>query len=121
MGTWDIGPFDNDSAVDTVAALADGTFRMDQFRFECGRGPLGTDEAEAVLALAAVINGFVPSGETKAALDYPFTLDDRLWIRRKAEQAVNPDMSELYDLWLNAGELESWLAETQKFSSKHAV
>ena len=40
MGTWNTGPFDNDSAADAVAALVDGTFRMDQFRFECGLGTL---------------------------------------------------------------------------------
>ncbi|MCZ9292916.1 DUF4259 domain-containing protein [Corynebacterium meitnerae] len=118
MGTWDIGPFDNDPALDTVAALADGSFRMDQFRFECGRGALGADEAESVLALAAVLNGFVPSEEMRAALSYPFTSDDRRWIRRRADQAVNPEISELYDLWRDAGELESWLAETRKFSGK---
>lgn len=114
MGTWDVGPFDNDPAVEAVAALADGSFRMDQFRFECGRGPLGTDEAESVIALAAVINGHVPE-EHEAALTFPFTLDDRRWIRRRAEQAVRPGTSELYDLWENAGELENWLAETRKY------
>nr|VDG63756.1 Uncharacterised protein [Streptococcus thermophilus] len=114
MGTWDVGPFDNDPAAEAVAALADGSFRMDQFRFECGRGPLGTDEAESVIALAAVINGHVPEGHA-AALDFPFTLDDRRWIRRRAEQAVRPGTSELYDLWENAGELENWLAEARKY------
>lgn len=114
MGTWDIGPFDNDPARDAVAALADGSFRMDQFRFECGRGPLGTDEAEAVIALAAVIKGYAPEGYGEA-LKFPFTLDDRRWIRRKAEQAVQPETSELYDLWESAGELDTWLAETKKY------
>ncbi|MCT1683824.1 protein of unknown function [Corynebacterium appendicis CIP 107643] len=115
MGTWDIGPFDNDPAVDAVAALADGSFRMDQFRFDCGRGPLGTDEAESVIALAAVLNGHVPSEALAAALRYPFTLDDRRWIRRRASQALRPGTSELYDLWEDAGELDTWLAETRKY------
>lgn len=115
MGTWDIGPFDNDPAVDAVAALADGSFRMDQFRFDCGRGPLGTDDAESVIALAAVINGHVPCPSQKAALDFPFSLDDRRWIRRRANQALLPGTSELYDLWEDAGELENWLAETKKY------
>ncbi|MDK8794646.1 DUF4259 domain-containing protein [Corynebacterium sp. MSK041] len=118
MGTWDIGPFDNDQALDTVAALSDGSFRMAQFRFECGRGALGTDEAETVLALAAVLNGYVPSEEYNAALSFPFTRDDRQWIRRRADHAVNPDISELYDLWQDAGELENWLAEARKYSGK---
>lgn len=115
MGTWDIGPFDNDPAVDAVAALADGSFRMDQFRFDCGRGPLGTDEAESVIALAAVLNGHVPSEALAAALRYPFTLDDRRWIRHRASQALRRGTSELYDLWEDAGELDTWLAETRKY------
>ena len=115
MGTWDIGPFDNDPAVDAVAALADGSFRMDQFRFDCGRGPLGTDEAESVIALAAVLNGHLPSETLAPALRYPFTLDDRRWIRRRANQALLPGSSELYDLWEQSGELDTWLAETKKY------
>ena len=115
MGTWDIGPFDNDPAVDAVAALADGSFSMDQFRFDCGRGPLGTDEAESVIALAAVLNGHVPSEALASALRFPFTLDDRRWIRRRASQALRPGTSELYDLWEDAGELDTWLAETRKY------
>ena len=115
MGTWDIGPFDNDPAVDAVAALADGSFCMDQFRFDCGRGPLGTDEAESVIALAAVLNGYLPSEDHAAALRYPFSIDDRRWIRHRATQAIRPEGSELYDLWENAGELETWLAETKKY------
>ena len=115
MGTWDIGPFDNDPAVDAVAALADGSFCMDQFRFDCGRGPLGTDEAESVIALAAVLNGHVPSEALANALRFPFSLDDRRWIRRRANQALLPGASELYDLWENAGELDNWLAETKKY------
>ena len=42
MGTWNTGPFDNDSANDAVNALVNGTFCMAQFRFECGLGSLGT-------------------------------------------------------------------------------
>ena len=114
MGTWDVGPFDNDSAADAVASLANGTFRMDQFRFECGRGPLGTDEAESIIALAAVIKGYVPK-QHESALSFPFTLDDRRWIRRRAVQVVRPGESELYDLWQESGELENWLAETRKY------
>ena len=31
MGTWNTGPFDNDSAHDAVNALVNGTFCMAQF------------------------------------------------------------------------------------------
>lgn len=117
MGTWDTGPFDNDPATEAVAALADGTFRMDQFRFECGRGPLGTDEAESVIALAAVLNGHVPNQSVAPALNFPFSLDDRRWIRRHAAKAMRPGESELYDLWAETGELEDWLEATRKYAS----
>lgn len=117
MGTWNTGPFDNDPATEAVAALANGTFRMDQFRFDCGRGPLGTDEAESVIALAAVLNGHVPGEDSEAALTYPFSVDDRRWIRRHAAEVVKPGGSELYELWAEAGELEEWLEATRRYAS----
>lgn len=117
MGTWDTGPFDNDPAYDAVTALVNGTFRMDQFRFECGLGSLGTDEAQSVIALAAVINGYSPA-EFEGAVNYPFTLDDKRWIRRRAQAALRPGGSALYSMWEDAGELEPWLAAARKYTSK---
>ncbi|QYH19806.1 DUF4259 domain-containing protein [Corynebacterium aquatimens] len=117
MGTWNTGPFDNDPAAEAVAALANGTFRMDLFRFNCGRGPLGTDEAESVIALAAVLNGHAPEGYASTELAYPFTVDDRRWIRRNAAEVVRPGGSELYELWEEAGELDEWLEATRKYAS----
>ncbi|WCZ38812.1 DUF4259 domain-containing protein [Corynebacterium jeddahense] len=117
MGTWNTGPFDNDPAADAVAALADGTFRMDQFRFECGMGPLATDDAESIIALAAVLNGHAPDNYSPSDLDYPFTMDDKQWIRRRAQAAVRPGGSELYSLWEDTGELDEWLAVTRRFVS----
>lgn len=117
MGTWNTGPFDNDPATEAVAALADGTFRMDQFRFNCGAGPLTTDEAELVIALAAVLNGHVPTEASDQALEFPFSVDDRRWIRRNAAEVTRPGGSELYELWEEAGELDEWLAATRKYAS----
>lgn len=117
MGTWNTGPFDNDPAAEAVAALADGSFRMDQFRFECGRGPLSTDEAESIIALAAVLNGHAPEDYESEELEYPFTPDDKRWIRRRAQAAVRPGGSELYSLWEAAGELDEWLAATARYVS----
>ncbi|MCP1388566.1 DUF4259 domain-containing protein [Corynebacterium sp. TA-R-1] len=117
MGTWDTGPFDNDPASEAVAALANGTFRMDQFRFNCGRGPLAADEAESVIALAAVLNGHAPQGYAAEELTYPFTVDDRRWIRRNAAEVVRPGGSELYEMWQEAGELDQWLESTRKYAS----
>ena len=117
MGTWNTGPFDNDPAAEAVAALANGTFRMDQFRFNCAAGPLGTDEAESIIALAAILNGHVPDGVPETALEFPFSIDDRRWIRRNAAEVVKPGGSELYELWQEAGELDEWLEATRKFAS----
>lgn len=117
MGTWNTGPFDNDSANDAVTALVNGTFRMDQFRFECGLGALGTDEAESVIALAAVINGHLPEGYEGTTVDYPFTLDDKQWIRRRAQAAVRPGGSALYSMWEDSGELDEWLETTRRYVS----
>mgnify|MGYP001070767887 FL=1 len=116
MGTWNTGPFDNDPAAEAVAALANGTFRMDQFRFECGRGPLATDDAESIIALAAVLNGHAPEDSVEA-LDFPFTMDDKQWIRRRAQAAVRPGGSELYSLWETTGELDEWLKVTRRYVS----
>lgn len=116
MGTWNTGPFDNDSATDAVAALVDGTFRMDQFRFECGLGTLSTDEAESIIALAAVLNGHLPDEFAGEVVEYPFTLDDRRWIRRRAQAALRPGVSALYSMWEEAGELDEWLAVSRRYA-----
>ncbi|WP_291314675.1 DUF4259 domain-containing protein [Corynebacterium sp. UBA2622] len=112
MGTWDHGPFDNDRARDTVRQLAEGTFRMDQFRFDCGEGPLDSESAEAVVALNAVLNGHVPRPEDAPALDFEFSFRDRRWLQAKLREALDPAHSELYELWREAGELKEWLDAT---------
>lgn len=116
MGTWNTGPFDNDSATDAVTALVNGTFSMDQFRFECGLGALGTVEAESVIALAAVIHGHRPEG-LEGTIDYPFTLDDKQWIRRRVQAALRPGGSALYSMWEEAGELEEWLESSRRYAA----
>lgn len=120
MGTWNTGPFDNDSATDAVAAMVNGTFRMDQFRFECGLGALDTDEAQAVIALAAVLNGYLPDGFEGTVVESSFTLDDKRWIRRRAQAALRPGGSALYAMWEAAGELDEWLANTRRYAVSEA-
>ena len=117
MGTWDTGPFDNDPAAEAVEALANGTFRMDQFRFNCSRSPLNAEEAELIIALAAVLNGHVPEEHAEAVARFPFSADDRRWIRRNAAEVLTPGSSELYALWQETGELDEWLAAARKFAS----
>ncbi|SDS11993.1 DUF4259 domain-containing protein [Corynebacterium timonense] len=114
MGTWNYGPFDNDSARDAVRHLADGSFDMAQFRFDCGDAPLDSDRAETVVALVAVMNGHLPRGGDRRALRYTFTFRDRHWLRSKVREAMDPRTSELYALWDETGELAEWLKETRK-------
>lgn len=114
MGTWNWGLFDNDVAFDTVRQLAEGMFRMDQFRFECAGHPLDSERLQVLVALAAVIDGHVPAEEYAAARDFPFSFRDRRWVKAQVKAAVIPSSSELYDMWKDAGELEQWLAATKK-------
>ncbi|QPK84118.1 DUF4259 domain-containing protein [Corynebacterium qintianiae] len=113
MGTWNWGPFDNDIAFDAVRQLADGTFRMDQFRFDCEQSRLDTEQLQVLVALAAVVNGYVPA-QFESARAYEFGFKDRRWIEARVREAVAPTGSELYDMWKDAGELEQWLAATNK-------
>lgn len=114
MGTWNWGPFDNDTAWDTVRHLADGTFRMDQFRFDCEASRLDTEQLQVLIALAAVINGHVPCAELDGARAYEFSFKDRRWIEARVKEALQPGRSELYGMWEDAGELEQWLEVTSK-------
>lgn len=114
MGTWNYGPFDNDSARDTVRQLADGSFDMAQFRFDCGTRPLDSDRSETVVALVAVMNGHLPPGGDRRALQYTFSFRDRHWLRAKVRETLDPRSSELYALWDETGELAQWLSETRK-------
>ena len=116
MGTWDTGPFDNDPAIEAVDAVVNGTLDIAQFRFDCGLGSLGTDEAASVIALAAMLNGHLPERHSGAGVDSPFTFDDRQWIRRRARSILRPGGSELYSMWEDAGELDQWLAEVRKYA-----
>lgn len=114
MGTWNWGPFDNDVAFDTVRQLADGSFRMDQFRFECASNSLDSEQLQVLVALAAVMDGYVPAPEYSSARDFAFSFKDRRWVEAQVRQAIRPSGSELYDMWKDAGELEQWLAATMK-------
>ncbi|WP_288833243.1 DUF4259 domain-containing protein [uncultured Corynebacterium sp.] len=114
MGTWNYGPFDNDKARDTVRQLADGSFDMAQFRFDCGDAPLDSERAEIVVALVAVLNGHLPADADPRALDYQFTFRERRWLRSKLREALDPHNSELYELWSETGEVDQWLEATGK-------
>ncbi|MCG7254347.1 hypothetical protein CKJ81_11395 [Corynebacterium hadale] len=114
MGTWNYGPFDNDHARDAVRQLANGTFRMDKFRFACRELPLDSGQAEVVVALVAVMNGNLPSEEFHEALAFEFSFRDRRWLEHQVRELMSSPDSDLYEQWLDAGELEQWLAATRR-------
>lgn len=109
MGTWDIGPFDNDPAKEIAESLLNGSFRMDQLRFECDRGELSAEQGEAIIAIAAIMNGAAPEGMTSDQLAYPFTGEDRWWARERVAQVLKREGSALYEQWEDRGEVEQWL------------
>ncbi|GAB7045942.1 DUF4259 domain-containing protein [Catenuloplanes indicus] len=77
MGTWDVGPFDNDTAADWCAHLDEAApeHRMALIRealirvAERGADFVDSREAEQALAAAAVVASALPDG---AAIDSPY-------------------------------------------------
>lgn len=55
MGTWDMGPFDNDGAGDLLAALRAGCFDIDDYCRHVDEEYLEADDAQAAIALAEVV------------------------------------------------------------------
>jgi hypothetical protein len=114
MGAWGSGAFENDDALDAVDALVDGTFELDELREALHGGYLEAPEGSVSLALVDVALAALGRIDPPAALDevdirlLSTQLDDAAYelILRVAERAVQPDGSELYELWEEAGEEE---------------
>lgn len=120
MGAWGSGAFENDDALDAVDALVDGTFELDEVRDALDGGYLEAAEGSVALALVDVALATLGRIDPPAALDevdirlLSTQLDDAAYelVLRAAERAVQPDGSELYELWEEAGEdeLAEWRA-----------
>lgn len=119
MGTWGIGPFDNDVASDLLGGLREGAFSFDDLHSLVGEnGYLGLDCGQAVVALATVVRGV--DGETTPpdpAINLSRFVDQlsaarRTWLFEQLNRALSPKMSELYEVWEEAGKLEAWLASS---------
>lgn len=116
MGTWDVGPYDNDGAVDLLADVRNGSFSFERFRFTLGEHRLDADDAEMVIALGALASAEperLPAGIDPQVVARIFTPERRRWVRQQMERALDPDSSELYALWEATGELETWVAVTR--------
>jgi hypothetical protein len=121
MGTWDIGPFDNDTAADWCGELDDAApeqraalIRETLSRVaEHGDEYLDSDDAVEAIAAAAIVASQLPGG---AAIDTPYAPDflleggtvevaaDVPAIAVRALDRIVGDDSEWRDLWEDAAE-----------------
>ncbi len=120
MGAWGSGPFENDDALDAVDALIDGSFELDDLREAHAQRYLESPEGSVALALTEVALAALGRIDPPAELDevdirlLATQFDDAAYelILQVAERAVQPDGSELYEVWADAGdeELAQWRA-----------
>ncbi|MFJ8692005.1 DUF4259 domain-containing protein [Streptomyces roseolilacinus] len=110
MGTWDIGPFDNDTAADfcgdldeAAAGQREGIIRDALTRVIGTADHLEAPESEEAVAAAALVAAQCPGGEPAHPVYGPEEpLPDLTGLRVLALQALDrvvTDPSELMDLW----------------------
>ncbi|MFJ7272155.1 DUF4259 domain-containing protein [Streptomyces sp. NPDC099050] len=113
MGTWDVGPFDNDTAADFGGDLDEATaeerghiVRGALARVIDTAGCLEAPESEEAVAAAALVAAQCPGGEPADPVYGPEEpLPDLTGLRDLALQALDRVMSapsELMDLWAEA-------------------
>ncbi|MGW0908959.1 DUF4259 domain-containing protein [Streptomyces sp. NPDC002853] len=109
MGTWDVGPFDNDTAADFCGDLDDAPAedRLGLVRAAlddaADDGELDADVAETAVAAAALVAAQCPGGEPVDPVYGPEQpIPDLLSLRGPAHQALErvlAEGSEQLDLW----------------------
>ncbi|MBQ0829439.1 DUF4259 domain-containing protein [Streptomyces tagetis] len=110
MGTWDVGPFDNDTAADFCGGLDDaaaeereGLVRAAFTSVIDTEGYLDACEAEAAVAAAALVAAQCPGGDPAYSAYAPGEpLPDLTGLREPAVRAVDrvvTEPSELLELW----------------------
>ncbi|MCR8675812.1 DUF4259 domain-containing protein [Micrococcus sp. HG099] len=129
MGAWGRNVFQNDTALDLVDEVLDGSFDLDEFRKDFRReedeGYLDASQGAALLALGALVR--IARNEDHADLDVllehaeaeevdltdfidQFSDEDIQTLRELIGVVIRePSCSELYELWEESGELEQWL------------
>jgi len=120
MGAWGSGPFENDDALDAVDALVDGSFALDDLSDALSADYLELPEGSVALALVEVALATLGRIDPAAQLDevdihlLASQFDDNAYelILSAAERVVQPDGSELYEVWLDAAddEFAEWRA-----------
>ncbi|THA74607.1 DUF4259 domain-containing protein [Streptomyces sp. A0592] len=127
MGTWDVGPFDNDTAADWCGDLDDaspearqGLVRDALARAADTADDLDADVADEAIAAAALVAAQCPGGEPAHphyGPDEP--LPDLTGLRALALQALDrviTEPSELLELWAEA-DAGPWQATINRLRS----
>lgn len=127
MGTWDVGPFDNDTAADfggdldeAAAGKREGIVRGALTRVIDTAAYLEAPESEEAVAAAALIAAQCPGGEPADPVYGPEEpLPDLTGLRDLALQALGRVMtepSELLDLWAESNG-EPWRANIRRLQN----
>ncbi|MFJ7417360.1 DUF4259 domain-containing protein [Streptomyces uncialis] len=110
MGTWDIGPFDNDTAADFGGRLDEAAADV---RGSLVRAALDSGGGEEKVAAAALVAAHCPGGEPVDTVYGPKQpLPDLSGLRDLARTALDglvDKPSELSELWAESGD-DSWRA-----------
>lgn len=121
MGTWGVGAFENDGALDLVADLGSDGFAFDEIMedFE-DEDYLEVDSGQIALALAelaVVIKKNLPSpveGLDLEAVAPLFTPEVVGFIRTQVRRTLSDaEHSELYELWEETDDLDAWLSASR--------
>ncbi|MFE7563292.1 DUF4259 domain-containing protein [Kitasatospora sp. NPDC057500] len=120
MGTWDIGPFDNDTAADFADDLDEAALEereaMIRGVLKRAAGPadfLGTYDGERAVAAAALVVAQHPDGRPACSNYGPsaplpeLPADLRMLAVDALDQAVS-NRSELAELWAEAANWSKW-------------
>ncbi|MEU6815494.1 DUF4259 domain-containing protein [Streptomyces sp. NPDC046860] len=127
MGTWDVGPFDNDTAADfcgdldeAAAGEREGIVRGALTRVIDTVDYLEAPESEVAVAAAALVAAQCPRGEPADPVYGPEELlPDLSGLRDLARQALDRVMtepSELMGLWAESGGA-TWRANVRQLQS----
>ena len=127
MGTWDVGPFDNDTAADFCGDLdeaavgeREGIVRSTLIRVIDTVGYLEAHESEEAVAAAALVAAQCPGGEpADPAYGTEEPLPDLTGLRDLALQALDRVMtepSELMDLWAES-DGGAWRANVRRLQN----
>ncbi|MCC5574857.1 DUF4259 domain-containing protein [Microtetraspora sp. AC03309] len=121
MGAWDMGPFDNDGALDALGHLGDvedlpGGLASTMREILAEEDYVDAPELSAAVAVACLIGarlvGSEPDVNAARWLErHPFAVTAPLRDLAHAtlDRAARPDDNELYDLWEESGALTEWL------------